>query len=140
MIEGAPKGDCAQVAVTLACSIDVAGVIDTGDIPDAKVTDIRICHGWPVARAGAGEAAGCRYFHAWVEVHIEGIGPRVLDWSNGLPHVAMKRTSYYRLGTIDPDKVDRYTIMEARALMHEWATWGPWITGPWLWEVADAAG
>lgn len=92
-----------------------------------------IAQGLPVLGDGAGEHAGKRYWHSWVEVHPNGAPWHVIDVSNNL-RVGIPRTRYYRLGKIDPAAVLRFTLAEAVEAMNEYGTYGPWTPG---WETME---
>jgi hypothetical protein len=101
------SGDCFSVAAQLAW-----------DDPT-----LLLCHGLPFGRGG--DAAGRRFWHAWVETP----NGRVIDRSNGLD-VEATVAAYYLLGRIDPDAVRRYTYRETLAELEATGHWGPWDEAP----------
>lgn len=91
----------------------------------------RVCHGEPL---GQGPIEGVRHAHAWVErldrLKFPDLDRTVeivtcIDKSNG-KDVAFPAELYYKVGDIDPDEVQRYTVPEASALAFEHGHWGPW--------------
>lgn len=96
-----------------------------------------LVHGLP--RAQAGEHAGHRYWHAWVErtrtfQHPNWSHPVttvvVIDRSNGLD-IEMPQGAYYNLGDLDEGMVWRYQAGEARRHLLGKGNYGPWVPG---WE------
>lgn len=79
------------------------------------IPNVKIVHG---EVGGTGPLAGIRYGHAWLE-----LSDRVV-WDHNGGMVA--RDDYYRIGTIDPDEVDRYSLEEAVAMALKEDTAGPW--------------
>lgn len=108
------SGDCFKVAANLAFAM--------ADQPE--VIDVVVAHGLPIGRGP--ENTGKRYWHAWVEVKVEGQSWAVLDFSSG-QRLGMKRSRYYRLGKIVGEHVWRYSVEEARAEILRVETWGPWV-------------
>lgn len=110
-------GDCFRAAVTAMEALAGEGA------------EVLLAHGEPVYR-GTEPVDGDRFAHAWAEVKVPGQGWYCIDISNGL-RAGIKRTVYYRAGSIDPEAVQRYTPREAWAKMTETGHYGPWHTAGW---------
>jgi hypothetical protein len=106
------SGDCFQAAVTAAETLWSEGA------------EALVAHGMPIGRGEKNR--GARYWHAWVETKVPGRGWYVIDVSNG-NQVGVKRTDFYRLGQIEPEKVHRFTEVEARNEMLNRGHFGPWV-------------
>ena len=99
------NGDCYQVH----CET----MLDAG-IDKALIEDWRLCHG-TVYHPEAGW-----HGHCWIEIAD---GKIVIDSSNG--HNATVRSGgYYRVGKVKD--VKRYTAEEARRMVLQEGTYGPW--------------
>lgn len=115
-------GDCFPAAAALVIHGDelVRGLSGAG----GATRHVYACHAKVLGTSG--EVAGERYWHAWVE-----IGPPdddesvVVDWSNGHRYV-LARHDYYRIGSIDPAKVLRYTRRDVRYWLTRTGIAGPW--------------
>jgi transglutaminase-like putative cysteine protease len=114
------EGDCFRVAINVAETLRDLGA------------DPIICHGTPVYR---GEGAdGTRFWHAWVEVEVPGIGWVCLDFSNGIS-IRMRRIRYYLIGNIDyANHVHRFDFEAAREAMRKYDHQGPWVE---TWEESS---
>lgn len=83
-----------------------------------------LCHGIVVGTGG--DVVGVRYGHAWVEMEPEsGFGTLVIDRSNGRD-ITLPKELYYRVGSIDPANVIRYTKQQAMAKLSSTGHYGPW--------------
>lgn len=83
-----------------------------------------LVHGTPLGHAG--EVAGIRYAHAWVELG----DLLVVDLTmSGRP--TMPRALYYRAASLTEAHVRRYTVDEAARLLRASGHYGPW-DGPAL--------
>jgi hypothetical protein len=124
-----PKGDCFSLALSL-----VAGYVhgDPVNNPDdqAPMPGGKVVHGLPIGRGP--ENMGKRYWHAWVEVVINGV-VTVMDYSND-QRITMPRDEYYRFGNIQ--QVWRYNAHQARAQFKKQQRCGPWVKG---WESMSEA-
>ena len=83
-----------------------------------------ICHGHPL---GQGPIEGIRHAHAWIETEHPLLGWLVHDRSNGKSIEDMPAALYYSAGRIDPARVRRYTVAEARSEMARTRHFGPWV-------------
>lgn len=80
---------------------------------------VLLAHGTPLGLAG--EVAGRRYPHAWVEL---GSAIVVDPTMSGRPTMAM--ALYYRVGRLEEEMVERYDREEAERLLREVGHCGPW--------------
>jgi len=103
-------GNCGDVAFALTMAYRHGGAV--------------LCHGWPIGTAGPPK--GLRYWHAWVEIDSV-----VYDFANG-KNALVPRSLYYEAGTIEAEKVVRYTWKEADKLFDEHEHTGPWVVNPYL--------
>lgn len=120
------KGDCFTTALALVYGGDDL----CRRLGISTTRHLYLCHGIPYGQAG--NAAGLRYWHAWIEIGDpaapEGV---VVDWSNGkIGDTPFKRTAYYRIGQIDPAMVLRYTRRDARRFAIRTDHAGPWEERP----------
>lgn len=120
------RGRCYELALE-------AFVVGEGlELPDGAV----LVHGYP--RLQGGEFEGSKYGHAWIEWHEKVEHPMFTD-DGGKPVVfqihtvwdAVSETSlpaplYYKVGQIDPDECVAYSRAEAREMIVEHETYGPW--------------
>ena len=97
-----PTGDCFEAAIRTMLEL----------LPE--LTPILV-HG---EATGRGKIEGTQHAHAWVEV-----GALVLDYSNG-KDLTIPKELYYGLGKVK--NTVRYSPEEARAMMVEKGTFGPW--------------
>lgn len=113
-------GDCFSTAYVIVCGTPAGFEGDpiTPTLPGALVV-----HGLPFGRGG--DAAGLRYWHAWVEGVRDG-RPTVFDFANGLSTI-MDRADYYELGDIT--QVFRYNRHQAERLYRKHEHCGPWAPG-----------
>ncbi len=98
-------GDCGPAAFNEAVRLEEAGF-----------EGVRVVHG---EVHGDGVP---RHFHAWVEFsqwHMD----MARDVSNG-HDVTIFAAAYHRIGKVT--QAHAYTVAEARALVVEHGTWGPW--------------
>ncbi len=94
------NGDCYVVALRF--------VLDHGQ-------DFKLCHGSVI---GTGPVEGIPFGHAWVEIN-----DMVIDQANG-NSMMLPKDIYYQAGNVKD--VARYTISEARRMMIQHETYGPW--------------
>lgn len=94
---------------------------------------IELVHGFPrrsvehiKAGVSDGLPAGCRYGHAWVELHDSPcLEPLVYD---AVTMTLMGRSAYYESGQIEPELCHRYSEDEAHERVMATETPGPWET------------
>lgn len=110
------KGDCFPAALTCARTLVEEGA-----------DRVLLCHGRPLGQGG--NALGLRYWHAWVEVKAHGEWV-VVDISNS-KRASLPRPRYYALGSIPApgERVRRYSLRDAAALMAAEGHYGPWPEG-----------
>lgn len=79
-----------------------------------------LCHGTVTIQGGPfkGERTG----HAWLELPAQGL---CLDLTNGR-RVDMPQATYYALGHINPNTVQRYDWQRARSALIATGHYGPW--------------
>lgn len=124
----AERGDCFKVAAGFMTS-GARAFAAAGRIPYRKDdrSPFRIVHGLPLGQAG--DVAGIRHWHAWVEVATL-TGTLVLDYSND-KEVRLGADTYYRIGHLDEEHVWRFTLAEAERAYRRFGHCGPWVHG---WE------
>lgn len=70
-----------------------------------------------------------KFGHAWVEVKVNDDLMIVRDTSNG-QNITVPSHLYYSIGKIDPDKCQRYSIVDLAYWTKKTGHWGPWEEGP----------
>lgn len=83
-----------------------------------------LVHGFP--RIAAGEHAGKKYGHAWLEDAES--GQWCLDPER--PGAVVHQAQYYEAGQIDPAECRRYPLDEAKKMAAEHGNHGPWGEQP----------
>jgi hypothetical protein len=82
-----------------------------------------LVHGYPHLQGG--EFEGEKYGHAWIEWHEKVEHPMFTD-DGDKPVVFQPAPLYYKVGQIDPDECVTYSRAEAREMIVEHETYGPW--------------
>lgn len=107
LLKGHRLGDCYELAFNLAVKMG------KGD------EEVYLAHGIPTLRDPETlESKGVRYGHAWVE-----FGEFVFD---PVVQMLVPKFEYYCEGQIDEAEVVRYHSEEARSIVLDQKTWGPW--------------
>lgn len=108
---------------------------------DHGLTDptLRLVHGWPILQAG--DSAGLRYGHAWIErlralpvPTPEGDGFHLVEISESWDSVTDTwiPTALYRMaGRIDPEACHVYDLPDLRSHAVATGHWGPWQPNPY---------
>lgn len=78
-----------------------------------------LVHGTPLGEAG--EVAGIRYAHAWVELGDLLVIDLTMNGGSTMP-----RSLYYRVNSLLESDVRRYSKTEALAMMAQSQHYGPW--------------
>lgn len=93
--------------------------------PESKT--MVLVHGIPT---GQGAISGIKFGHAWVEYLFEMESVKdyelwiVIDPANNISGIP--REMYYKIGNINLSETVRYTYAEAKRMMSEHLTYGPW--------------
>lgn len=149
--ESRTDGDCFPTAAHIGLGYPLAG--KNLDVDLGEFDEVKIVHGLPVGRGTLN--GGRRFWHAWVEVTLrtpvpdapefepfrevygdEFVSVMVLDYSQSL-EISFPQQVYYNIGQLDERHVWRYTPEEARELMLEQDSYGPWVDG---WETMEEVG
>ena len=119
-------GDCFVVAGEIVAQfgmpfLGMAGGAKAGiDVLKAMgvaETSLVLVHGWVTRHTD-----GRRHEHGWVELAAHGL---VADFANGR-HNILPASLYYKAGCIHEDETTTYTPSQAKQMMVEYATYGPW--------------
>ena len=120
------NGDCFEVAANIvsvynmqyaATTAASSAGIEVLKAMDVEEDELMLVHGW-VTRPTDGR----RHEHGWVEMILHEL---VVDFSNG-HHSIIPKELYYRAGCIDEDELVTYTEAQAKRMMVEHETYGPW--------------
>lgn len=108
-------GDCFEVAGKLMLAVPPS--------IQARGAVVDLCHGVPVMTGG--EHVGLEYVHAWLEITEPDGLVSCFDRSNG-HRLLVSRSVYYAVGTIETERVVRYSLEETKKMLELHEHWGPW--------------
>lgn len=124
MIDDERAGRCYELALA-------AFIMGEGpELPEGSV----LVHGYP--RLQGGEFEGSKYGHAWIEwwdkIYFPGtdMTTRLHTVWDAVSQQTLPAAIYYKAGEIDPDECVTYSRAEARAMIAEHETYGPWEKVP----------
>lgn len=108
---GIDVGDCFEAAIAAALEAHNEG------------RRALVCHGKPIGRGEHNN--GIRFWHGWAEIKCAG-GWYVLDWSGGMRRSQISRGRYYRMGRLQGQTIDRYSLHDVAQLVKQHDHVGPW--------------